>query len=154
MLYSIKVRLISFHVSIQTKPPVFISGLYLFTKLLFCTNVVCQFFLLDAFLGGFYSYWGIEAMYTLAAEHEVKESRRFPRVTICDFIVRNIKHNEVSPWEIKYKHVTVVTLLSQYCTLNPVTVDLVQFHPVLPMVGAFLYSDIQSATPIFCNIQP
>ena len=47
--------------------------------------------MLDAFLGGFYSYWGIEAMYTLAAEHELKESRRFPRVTLCDFKVRDLK---------------------------------------------------------------
>jgi len=70
---------------------VLISGLYLATKFLFCINVVFQFFMLDAFLGGFYSYWGIEAMYTLAAEHELKESRRFPRVTLCDFKVRDLK---------------------------------------------------------------
>lgn len=71
------------------------AGLYLVTKFLFCANVVGQFFLLDAFLGGFYSYWGIEAMYTLAAEHEMKESRRFPRVTMCDFLVRDLKGTEV-----------------------------------------------------------
>lgn len=61
------------------------------TKLMFLANVVGQFFLLDAFMGGFYSYYGIEALKTLAYEHEIKESKRFPRVTMCSFSIRTFK---------------------------------------------------------------
>ncbi|WAR14756.1 UNC9-like protein, partial [Mya arenaria] len=69
----------------------YLTGLYLISKLMFCVNVICQFYILDAFLGGFYSYWGIEAIRTLAVEHQLKESRRFPRVSLCSFSVRGIQ---------------------------------------------------------------
>ncbi|KAH3874288.1 innexin unc-9-like [Dreissena polymorpha] len=69
----------------------FLTGLYMLTKLLFLANVVGQFFLLDAFMGGFYSYYGLEAMKTLAYEHQMKESRRFPRTTMCSFSIRSFK---------------------------------------------------------------
>ncbi|XP_045161268.2 innexin unc-9-like [Mercenaria mercenaria] len=68
----------------------YLTGLYMFVKLLFAVNVVSQFFILDAFLDGFFSLWGIEAMYSLAHEYAIKESRRFPRVTLCDFEVRRL----------------------------------------------------------------
>ena len=70
----------------------FLTGLYLFVKMLFFINVVCQFFILDAFMGGFFSFWGLEAMSSLAMEYEMKESRRFPRVTLCDFRIRQLQN--------------------------------------------------------------
>ncbi|XP_052820124.1 innexin unc-9-like [Mya arenaria] len=72
----------------------YLTGLYLISKLMFCVNVICQFYILDAFLGGFYSYWGIEAIRTLAVEHQLKESRRFPRVSLCSFSVRGIQQKD------------------------------------------------------------
>ena len=70
-------------------------GLYLLVKLLFTTNVVAQFFLLDMFLDGFFSMWGIEAIYSLSWENGMKESRRFPRVTMCDCPVRQLQNVQV-----------------------------------------------------------
>lgn len=70
----------------------YLTGLYLFVKLLFAVNVIGQFFILDTFLDGFFSLWGIEAMYSLAHEYNVKESRRFPRVTMCDYEVRELQN--------------------------------------------------------------
>lgn len=70
----------------------YLTGLYLFTKAAYLINVICQFFILDAFMGGFFSFWGMEAMATLAREHEMKESRRFPRVTLCDFRIRQLQN--------------------------------------------------------------
>ncbi|XP_052760481.1 innexin unc-9-like [Mya arenaria] len=75
----------------------YLTGLYLISKLMFCVNVVCQFYILDAFLGGFFRYWGIEAIHTLAVEHQLKESRRFPRVSLCSFSVRGIQQKCVLP---------------------------------------------------------
>ena len=70
----------------------FLTGLYLFIKALYVVNVICQFFILNAFLGDFFSMWGVEAVKSLAMEYEMKESRRFPRVTLCDFQIRQLQN--------------------------------------------------------------
>ncbi|KAL4217042.1 hypothetical protein ACF0H5_023498 [Mactra antiquata] len=70
----------------------YLTGLYLFTKLLYVVNIICHFFILNAFLGGFFEMWGIEAVNSLAQEQVTKESRRFPRVTLCDFKIRQLQN--------------------------------------------------------------
>lgn len=70
----------------------YLTGLYIIVKFLYSINVIGQFFLLDAFLGGFFSFWGMEAVYNLAHEQVTKESRRFPRVTLCDFDIRQLQN--------------------------------------------------------------
>lgn len=70
----------------------FLTGLYLFIKLLYVVNVICHFFILNSFLGGFFEMWGIEAVNSLAREQVTKESRRFPRVTLCDFKIRQLQN--------------------------------------------------------------
>ncbi|WAR11440.1 UNC9-like protein, partial [Mya arenaria] len=70
----------------------FLTGLYLLIKALYVVNVICHFFLLNAFLGGFFEMWGFEAINSLANEAVTKESRRFPRVTLCDFKIRQLQN--------------------------------------------------------------
>jgi len=70
----------------------FLTGLYLFIKVLFVVNIVCQFFIVNEFLGGFFQMWGPEAANSLWEETITKESRRFPRVTLCDFQIRQLQN--------------------------------------------------------------
>lgn len=70
----------------------FLTGLYLLIKLLFLANVIGHFFMLNAFMGGVFDMWGIEAINNLAHEAVTKESKRFPRVTLCDFQIRQLQN--------------------------------------------------------------
>jgi hypothetical protein len=67
---------------------IYLTLLYLFTKLLYVLNVVLQFVILNAFLGPQYTFWGIGILQDLWMGREWQESGHFPRVTMCDFNVR------------------------------------------------------------------
>ena len=68
----------------------FLVGLYMFIKLLYVVNVISQFFLLNAFLSNDYGMYGFEVMQHLTEHGAWKESPRFPRVTLCDFNIRQM----------------------------------------------------------------
>ncbi|GFN83747.1 hypothetical protein PoB_001025300 [Plakobranchus ocellatus] len=70
----------------------FLTGLYLFCKLLFVINVICQFFLLNGFMGGWYNMYGFEVIDGLTKDHYWRDSPRFPKVTLCDFEVRQLQN--------------------------------------------------------------
>jgi hypothetical protein len=70
----------------------FLIGLYLFVKILFVINIIAQFFILDAFLGGFFSMYGIEQLNFLTSGGPAVPSHRFPRVTLCDFDIRQLNN--------------------------------------------------------------
>ncbi|XP_041375056.1 innexin unc-9-like [Gigantopelta aegis] len=76
----------------QKRAGTYLTGLYILVKLLYVANVISQFFLLDAFLGGWYSMYGFETLASLSAEHQWEESRRFPKVTLCDFDIRQLNN--------------------------------------------------------------
>merc|ERR1719229_86198 len=65
----------------------FLISLYLIVKLLFCVNVMMQFYLLNAFLGTG-NFYGFTLLLDLINGREWHESGYFPRVTFCDFRVR------------------------------------------------------------------
>jgi len=67
---------------------VYLTCLYLFTKLLYVGNAVLQFFILNAFLGPQYTFWGVGILQDIWNGREWSESGHFPRVTMCDFNVR------------------------------------------------------------------
>ncbi|KRZ12117.1 Innexin unc-9 [Trichinella zimbabwensis] len=67
---------------------IYVTGLYLLIKFLYILNVVCQFLILNRFLGAQYTFWGFEILRDLAYGREWQESGHFPRVTMCDFDVR------------------------------------------------------------------
>ncbi|CAI5438970.1 unnamed protein product [Caenorhabditis angaria] len=63
---------------------------YLFTKLLYLFNVLLQFFLLKSMLGVNSYFWGYEVSKDLARGLEWPETGNFPRVTMCQYEVRNL----------------------------------------------------------------
>ena len=78
----------------------YLTGLYMAVKILYCVNVICQFFILNAFMGhGFFSAYGLEVLDGLARDWEIRESRRFPRVTLCDFDIRQLQN--VQRWTVQ-----------------------------------------------------
>lgn len=64
--------------------------LYMFVKTLWLTNAVSQLFLLNRFIGNDYHAFGIEIIEMLLSGQEWHELRHFPRVTYCDFKIREI----------------------------------------------------------------
>ena len=62
--------------------------LYPIIKGLYITNVVFQIFLLNLFLGTNYNMYGFDIMGRIIAGEDLNNSRRFPRVTLCDFKIR------------------------------------------------------------------
>ncbi len=64
--------------------------LYMFVKSLWVTNAVSQLFLLNRFIGNDYHAFGFEIIEMLMSGQEWHEMRHFPRVTYCDFKIREI----------------------------------------------------------------
>jgi hypothetical protein len=76
----------------------YLSGLYLFVKGIYAANIIGQFFLLNSFMSMDFSVYGFEVLYKVFNGEEFKDSLRFPRVTLCDFEIRqfaNIQSNTV-----------------------------------------------------------
>uniref|UniRef100_A0A915IIM2 Innexin n=1 Tax=Romanomermis culicivorax TaxID=13658 RepID=A0A915IIM2_ROMCU len=66
----------------------YVSTLYLFVKFLFIVNVVCQFFILNSFLGSRYTFWGFEILRDIWIGREWTESGMmliymYPRQMFC-----------------------------------------------------------------------
>ncbi|XP_076108720.1 innexin unc-9-like [Mytilus galloprovincialis] len=72
----------------------FLTGYYLFIKFLYCVNVIGQFFLLNEFMAMDYNNFGFEIIQYYIKHGEWSESPRFPRVTLCDFIIRQITNQQ------------------------------------------------------------
>jgi len=64
--------------------------IYMFTKVLYIMNTVAQLFVLDVFLGMDRNYhlYGIQVISRLLYGQDWTLSERFPRVTLCDFQIR------------------------------------------------------------------
>jgi len=56
------------------------------------TNAVGQLFILNEFLGTNYNAYGFEVMGKLSRGEDFEESPRFPRVTMCDFSIRQLRN--------------------------------------------------------------
>lgn len=71
----------------------YITLLYMLIKILYVANACGQFFLLNAFMGPNYNIYGFQVMQDLANGKDFWESPRFPRVTMCDFVIRTLGEN-------------------------------------------------------------
>ncbi|XP_056011297.1 innexin unc-9-like [Ostrea edulis] len=70
----------------------YIVSLYFVQKCLYCANTIGQFFLLDAFLGhDFYLQYGTD-FFSGSVGNSTMGLARFPRVTMCDFNVRQLQN--------------------------------------------------------------
>ena len=76
------------------KPRRYYMSVYFLMKLLYLFNSVLQFFLLNYFLSFNYTNYGIELLQNRFSGEDSFESRRFPRVTMCDFMVRRLGSNQ------------------------------------------------------------
>ena len=75
----------------------FYSGyttMYFTVKILYVINTLTQFFILNAFLSFNFTHYGFEAINKLIRSEQWFESPRFPRVTMCDFMVRRLGSNQ------------------------------------------------------------
>jgi hypothetical protein len=68
--------------------------MYFTVKILYVINTLTQFFLLNAFLSFNFTGYGVEAMSKLFNGEDWFESPRFPRVTMCDFMIRHLGSNQ------------------------------------------------------------
>ncbi|VDP00063.1 unnamed protein product [Soboliphyme baturini] len=68
----------------------YLTCLYIMVKLLYMINVCGQFFLMNDFLSTNYTFWGLQILTDLANKREWQDSGHFPRVTLCDFDVREL----------------------------------------------------------------
>ena len=64
--------------------------LYLGVKFLYLVNLIGQLFMLNAFLGTDYHVYGIQVVYRMIQQENWTVSERFPRVTLCDFQIRQL----------------------------------------------------------------
>jgi hypothetical protein len=67
---------------------------YFSIKILYIINTLTQFFLLNAFLSFNFGAYGVEAINKLFSGEDWFESPRFPRVTMCDFMIRHLGSNQ------------------------------------------------------------
>jgi len=77
----------------------YLTAFYLTTKVLYAANVIAQFFILNAFLSTDYNLYGFEVMSKLGSDETWKESPRFPRVTLCDFRIRQLQN--IQTWTVQ-----------------------------------------------------
>lgn len=77
----------------------FLTGFYVFTKIMYCVNSVMQFFLLNSFLAMDFGGYGFEILAHFRDHGEWKETPRFPRVTLCDFKVRQLEN--IQSWTVQ-----------------------------------------------------
>ena len=96
--------------------------LFFVTKLLFIVNSLGQLFLLNIFLGHNFASYGVELMKKILNGEELAESIYFPRVTMCEFAVRNIQNVHVHTVQVSRRTMTRDdrwTSLSGGKTTNP-----------------------------------
>ena len=67
---------------------------YYSTKLLYFVNTINQLFLLNKFLSFHFTSYGFEALGKMYHGEDWFESPRFPRVTMCDFMIRRLGSNQ------------------------------------------------------------
>ncbi|GFS13003.1 innexin, partial [Elysia marginata] len=68
----------------------YLTGLYMFTKLLYFVNIIGQFFLLSAFLDLNFWTFGLNALNTFNKKGRWRDYYNFPRVGYCDFKIRQM----------------------------------------------------------------
>lgn len=68
----------------------YLMALFVFVKLMYTINSIFQLFLLNHFLGNDYLLLGIEVLNKIWTGDDWAQLKRFPRVTMCDFRIREV----------------------------------------------------------------
>lgn len=69
----------------------YLVGTYMTVKFLYMLNAILQLVILNAFIRRDYNIYGFEVIQQLLGNEEFAMNLRFPRVTWCDFKVRQLK---------------------------------------------------------------
>ena len=77
----------------------YLTALYLAVKVFYLFNVIGQFFLLNAFMATDYNVYGFEYIEMWSSGNIMKPSPRFPRVTLCDFKIRQLQN--IQRWTVQ-----------------------------------------------------
>lgn len=77
----------------------FLTGLFVFCKLLYLLTAVGQFFMLNAFMASDFIDLGSAWVKMLTSGQPMRESHRFPRITLCDFKIRLLEN--VQDWTVQ-----------------------------------------------------
>ncbi len=78
----------------------YLAIVYVFVKLLYIANAVGQLFLLNIFMGRGFSLIGIEAIQNWRHGRDIEAVERFPRITMCKFIIRTLGDN-IQPYDVQ-----------------------------------------------------
>ncbi|CAF2862373.1 unnamed protein product [Rotaria sp. Silwood2] len=73
---------------------------YIVVKLLYIANAIGQLFLLNIFMGSRFHLYGFEVLQKWFYGREIKDVERFPRITMCRFILRTLGDN-VQPYDVQ-----------------------------------------------------
>ncbi|CAF1074304.1 unnamed protein product [Rotaria sordida] len=73
---------------------------YVFVKLLYIANAIGQLFLLNIFMGSGFTFIGIEAIQRWMNGQDLAVVERFPRITMCKFIIRALGDN-IQPYDVQ-----------------------------------------------------
>jgi hypothetical protein len=73
---------------------------YVFVKLLYIANAVGQLFLLNVFMGRGFSLIGLHTLQRWMNGHDMEAVERFPRITMCRFIIRTLGDN-IQPYDVQ-----------------------------------------------------
>lgn len=73
---------------------------YIIVKLLYIANAVGQLFLLNVFLGSGFQWYGLEVLKKWFYGQEIEAVERFPRITMCRFILRTLGDN-IQPYDVQ-----------------------------------------------------
>lgn len=78
----------------------YLAVVYMFVKLLYIANAVGQLFLLNLFMGRGFSLIGIEAIRRWMNGLDMEIVERFPRITMCKFMIRTLGDN-IQPYDVQ-----------------------------------------------------
>jgi hypothetical protein len=74
--------------------------IYVLIKLLYILNAIGQIFLLNIFMGHGFSLIGIETIKRWWNSEDLEIVERFPRITMCKFIIRTLGDN-IQPFDVQ-----------------------------------------------------
>ncbi|UJR37654.1 hypothetical protein I4U23_030351 [Adineta vaga] len=73
---------------------------YIIVKLLYIVNAIGQLFLLNVFIGERFYWYGFDILQKWFHGQEVEALERFPRITMCRFILRTLGDN-IQPYDVQ-----------------------------------------------------
>ena len=78
----------------------YLAVVYVLIKLLYIANAIGQLFLLNLFMGRGFSLLGLEAIKNWMNGQDIESVERFPRITMCKFIIRTLGDN-IQPYDVQ-----------------------------------------------------